>query len=151
MRYLLDTGVLLRLVHPPDALHQRVRAAVRELRAKGHTFVAAAQNLAEFWNVCTRPPEARGGLGMTVDVAAHRLRIIERFVTVLSDTPDTYAEWRGLVVAHSVKGVQVHDARLVAVMRSHSVSHIFTLNGSDFSRYSGVTAEGPDAVLPANP
>jgi predicted nucleic acid-binding protein len=31
-------------------------------------------------------------------------------------------------------GVQVHDARIVAVMNVHGVTHLLTLNGGDFSR-----------------
>jgi len=97
------------------------------------------------------PPSARGGLGLTPGTTAHRLRIIERFAPVLTDTTDTYSEWRGLVVTHSVKGVQVHDARLVALMSGHGVTQILTLNVGDFARYPGITAVLPDAVLPLTP
>lgn len=43
----------------------------------------------------------------------------------------------GLVVAHAVSGVQVHGARLAAAMRVHGVTHLLTLNTSDFERYPG--------------
>lgn len=33
-------------------------------------------------------------------------------------------EWRRLVVNYGVSGVQVHDARLVATMLVHDVTHI---------------------------
>ena len=57
-----------------------------------------------------------------------------------------YPEWRLLVVSHSVMGVQVHDARIVAVMNVHAVTHVLTLNGADFSRYAGITCVAPDEV-----
>ena len=101
MRVLLDTGVLLRLTNRSDALHAQVRAAVRSLRAKRHTFCTALQNVAEFWNVCTRPASARGGLGLSGDQTHHRLRIIERAVQVLEDAPGAYAEWKRLILAHA--------------------------------------------------
>ncbi|ETW99939.1 MAG: hypothetical protein ETSY2_40000 [Candidatus Entotheonella gemina] len=47
---------------------------------------------------------------------------------------------------YSVSGVQVHDARLVAAMIMHHVTHILTLNISDFERYA---SEGIVAVDPA--
>src|SRR5579884_431752 len=47
---------------------------------------------------------------------------------------------------NSVSGVQVHDARLAAAMYVHGVSHIFTLNVADFSRFDGLTALHPDSV-----
>ena len=89
MRYLLDTGILLRLVNRADALHLPVRAAVRELKRQRHTFVTGAQNVAEFWNVCTRPASARGGLGLSVPETSRRLRILERGVDILSDDSHT--------------------------------------------------------------
>ena len=72
MRYLLDTGVLLRLVNRAAAEHPEVRAAVRVLKAQGHVTVTSFQNLSEFWNVCTRAETARGGLGLTLDAADFR-------------------------------------------------------------------------------
>lgn len=151
MRYLLDTGILLRLVNRSDTLHQAVRAAVRELRLRQHTFCIGFQNAAEFWNVCTRPASARGGLGLSAAETARRLRVIERGVTVLSDTPATYAEWRRLVEAHRALGVQVHDARIAALMTTHGVSHLLTLNPTDFSRFAGITAHTPSDVTAAPP
>jgi hypothetical protein len=46
-----------------------------------------------------------------------------------------------------VLGVQVHDARLAAAMYVHSVSHILTLNVTDFERFSGLTAVHPGSIL----
>jgi len=47
--------------------------------------------------------------------------------------------------------VQVHDARLVALMQVHGISHVFTLNPSDFARYSGITALTPANVIASPP
>ena len=58
----------------------------------------------------------------------------------------TFGIWRKLIVAHSVKGKQVHDARLVALMKTNGIAHILTLNGGDFTRYPGIVA-----IDPANP
>jgi predicted nucleic acid-binding protein len=57
-----------------------------------------------------------------------------------------YAEWKRLVVAHSVLGSKVHDARLVAAMAVHGVRRILTFNTSDFSRYQ-VEILDPTALL----
>ena len=53
---------------------------------------------------------------------------------------------RRLVVAYSVVGVKVHDARLVAAMLVHGVTHLLTLNTNDFTRYSSITAVHPRTV-----
>jgi predicted nucleic acid-binding protein len=138
MRYLLDTGILLRMVHRFDAHHQQTRDAVRLLRQRGHSLLTTMQNIAEFWNVCTRPASARGGLGLTITMAAHRLRILERAFPVLVETEDSYSAWKRLLVANSVSGVQVHDARLVAIMLTRGITHVLTFNDADFNRYSGI-------------
>ena len=151
MLVLLDTGILLRLLDRGDPLHGTVRGAVRSLRARGDTLVIAAQNAAELWNVCTRPATARGGLGLSVFETDRRLRILERLFPVVPDSAAAYHVWRGLLVTHGVQGVQVHDARLVAVMLLHGISHVLTLNGSDFSRYPGIVPVDPASLVAPPP
>jgi len=53
-----------------------------------------------------------------------------------------------LVLGFGVSGVQVHDARIVAAMLVHQVTHISTFNASDFARYSsiGIIAVDPKTV-----
>jgi predicted nucleic acid-binding protein len=58
-----------------------------------------------------------------------------------------YHEWRRLVVAHSVLGVQVHDARLAAAMKVHRVTHLLTLNAPDFKRYPHITVVHPGILV----
>jgi len=146
MRYLLDTGILLRLVNREAALHDQIRHAVRLLKSQDHVVMTAFQNMCEFWNVCTRPAEARGGFGLTHDEARRRLRTIERIATLLPDSPDAYSRWKNLILDHGVSGVQVHDARLVALMEVHGMTHLLTLNPSDFSRYKHITALIPEQI-----
>ena len=151
MQYVLDTGILLRLVNREATNHDQIRQAVRLLKAQGHVALTTFQNISEFWNVCTRPPEARGGLGLTLDETRRRLRTIERIATILPDSSDTFARWRDLVINHDVKGVQVHDAKLAALMSVHAVSHLLTLNPGDFARYSIVTAVTPEQLIATAP
>jgi hypothetical protein len=93
----------------------------------------------------TRPVH-RNGFGLTVTEAEREVRVIESGMSLLPDSEAVYREWRRIVVLHAVSGVQVHDARLVAAMRVHSVSHILTLNVTDFNRYSEITAAHPSTV-----
>ena len=112
-------------------------------------FVTSTQNIAEFWNVCTRPPTARGGLGLSVDQASKRLKLLERFITVLREPPSAYDRWKTLIVKHGVEGKQVHDARLAALMSAYRIKRILTLNTSDFTRYKGIEAISPQCALGA--
>lgn len=78
MLVLVDSGNLLRILEPRDPQHAAIRGAVRTLRSRGDIPVTAAQCMAEFWNVCTRPASSRGGFGLSIAEADRRLRVIER-------------------------------------------------------------------------
>ena len=147
MRYLLDTGIIVRLPHRDDPLHDVIRGSLNHINAEGHSFVTTTQNLAEFWNVCTRPSTARGGFGLSIDETRKRLRLLERFITVLREPASGFERWKSLVAMHAVIGKQVHDARLVALMSAYRIRRILTLNDSDFTRYKGIEAFTPQGLL----
>jgi predicted nucleic acid-binding protein len=85
MFVLVDSGILLRTLEPSDPQHVAIRGAVRTLRGRGDMLVTTAQNVAEFWNISTRPVNARGGFGLSITETARRLRIIERLFHVLPE------------------------------------------------------------------
>ncbi|MGE0132730.1 MAG: type II toxin-antitoxin system VapC family toxin [Blastocatellales bacterium] len=146
MVILADTGILLRVVVRADPLHSQAREAVRVLKARGDKLVALTQNAAEFWNVCTRPSSAKGGYGLSIQETAKKLRLIERLVEFKPDSLAAFQEWKRLMLAHSIIGVQVHDARIAAAMNVYGISHILTFNGNDFKRFSGITVIDPKSV-----
>ncbi len=145
--YLVDTNILLRFLLPNDPTYPAIRKAVRILKTHREQLVTTPQNLAEFWNVCTRPSTARGGLGLTVEATERRLRLLERHFPVLRDNPDSYSRWKSLVTTHNVMGVQVHDARLVASMIANGITHLLTANVADFTRYPGITVNAPEEIV----
>lgn len=148
MRVLVDTNILLRLVNPVDPEYSIVRSAVDALVARGDRLCFVSQNLVEFWNVCTRPGD-KNGFGLSGAETDSRAKLIESRFLFLPDTERVHGEWRRLVVAFSVAGVQVHDARLVAAMLAHGVSQLLTLNDRDFARYAGISAVHPRDFVPA--
>src|SRR5689334_11909396 len=108
MRYLVDTGVLLRLLHRGDPQHELVRSALRQLVQPGHQLCTTVQNVIEFWNVCTRPAEASRGFGLSPDLTRDRVRILERVIPVLREPATAFSHWKKLVEAYSVRGRQVY-------------------------------------------
>jgi predicted nucleic acid-binding protein len=143
--YLVDTNILLRFVKPDDHDYPAVRSALGRLWIGGDDLHYTSQNLAEFWSTCTRPVE-RNGYGLTIPDVDRRARLVEEHFSLLEDSNAVHQEWRKLLVAHAVSGVQVHDARLVAAMRVHQISHILTFNVRDFMRYRDITAVSPEAI-----
>src|SRR5208337_5527112 len=143
---LVDTNILLRMTRRSDPQHHLVDAALARLASEGTTLHYTHQNIAELWNVMTRP-QIRNGLGLTLAEAEREVRAIEAGMDLLPDSEAVYREWRRIVVQYGISGVQVHDARLAAAMYVHRVGHILTLNVSDFSRFSGLTAVHPSSLL----
>jgi len=146
LTHLLDTNILLRLVKSNDPEFPLVRRAVHTLKARGDRLCYVPQNIVEFWNVCTRPL-GRNGYGLSPREAHERAQGIERAFNLLTDNDLIHAEWRRLVLAHAVSGAQVHDARLVAAMHVHGVTHLLTLNVRDFTRYPAITIVHPRTLL----
>lgn len=140
-----DTNILLRIGDEDAPEHAVVVAAVRKLQARGVKLCCGTQDMAEFWNVCTRPCD-RGGMDLSVAETARRIHDLERLVTVFIEKAEQYRIWKALVEEYAVRGVQVHDARLVALMKSYSMSQILTLNGADFKRYNGIMIVHPSGV-----
>jgi predicted nucleic acid-binding protein len=146
MAYLVDSNILVRVLHRSDPDNGLIRAALGTLWRRGEKLCFTSQNLGEFWNVCTRPATARGGYGLTIAETDRRARLIERFYTLLPDTASYHGEWRRLLVTYTVQGVAVHDARLVAAMKVHGITHILTLDTKDFARYTEITAVHPQHI-----
>ena len=127
-------------------MHEEAATALDILLQRGDEVYLASQNLIELWNVCTRPIN-RNGLGMTVAHVDAELTRLEGIFSVLPDTAAIYLEWRRLVLTHKVKGVNVHDARLVAVMLVYGVTHILTFNTDDFKRFVEITVVHPSQIV----
>ena len=143
---LVDTNILLRTQFDKDIQITNASRAFAELRRRGIHLATAMQNLAEFWNVSTRP-ESANGYGLSRDETMKRLQYFERSFTVLPESQQSYAIWKTLVFTHDVRGKMVHDARIVSVMLSFGITKILTFNRPDFVRFPGITALHPDEVL----
>jgi predicted nucleic acid-binding protein len=129
MRVLVDTNVVVRGAQPNHPLWAQSTRAVSRLIRQGDAPFYCSQNIAEFWNVATRPADLNG-LGLSHEEALREVSGIEMLLSLLPDVP-----------------VKVYDARLVAIMSVYSVENILTFNVADFKRYSNVAALHPSTVL----
>lgn len=145
MTFLVDTNVLLRMIQRRDPTYADARRAAAVLTRQGNQLSIIAQNLIEFWAVATRPASSNGLALSLTETAAH-INTFKQTFTLLPDSPDIFAGWERLVVLHSVSGRQAHDARLVAAMLVHEVTHILTFNTDDFKRYNEITIVNPQNI-----
>jgi predicted nucleic acid-binding protein len=147
MATLVDTCILLRAFDANYTDFRAIRQSLRQALDSGERLIVTVQNMAEFWNVATRPLE-NNGQGLSAQRAKRRLALIERICKVVAEDPKSYAEWKRLVEEYGVSGVAVHDGRLVSVMLSRGVRRILTLNGRHFKRYlgEGIQIDSPPSL-----
>lgn len=151
MAWLIDTNIFLRLARRNDPDRQIALDAIATLRANNQALCYTTQVMVEFWNVCTRPVTARGGLGLDQPTTERKIRLLENRFRLLPESLVTHQEWKRLVSAYSVRGVQVHDAMLVAVMTAHNISHLLSFNDADFRRYGNITVINPKDIASVFP
>ena len=121
------------------------KLAIKTLLDRGDLVCVLAQSLYEFWVIATRPPEVNG-FGMSAAETQIRLAKFETRLTLKTDQPEIYAEWKQLVTQHAVMGKPAHDARIVAAMKVHSITHLLTFNVGDFKRFPNITAVSSNEV-----
>src|ERR1019366_1386153 len=128
MDILADTNILVRRINRYDAQHKATREALRVLEADGHRVCVVPQNIIECWSVATRPLD-RNGLGLLPSHVERIVARIEGAFHMLPERTEVYSEWKKLVALHSVSGLKVYDARLVASAFVHGVDVLLTFNG----------------------
>jgi predicted nucleic acid-binding protein len=136
-----DSNLLVHLTNSASQEHLVAGQAVIALEDRGAELLYTSQNLAEFWNVCTR--DGPSGLGLTTEETAGRVAMIEVQFGFMPET--AAAEWifKELLIRYRVRGVQVHDARLAALMIVNGVQEILTFDRKDFRRYAEITVLHP--------
>lgn len=143
---LLDTSVLLRERHAGDVHHAVVVKALESFALGGWTVYVTPQCSQEYWSVATRPSEARGGLGLSVERAAEDLRQILLAHDFLPEPPQLFEAWREVVSTYRVVGRQVWDARIAALLRLYGIGHLLTFNTADFQQFPFLRAWSPGEV-----
>jgi predicted nucleic acid-binding protein len=146
MRVLVDTNVLLRSAQPNHPLCSQATHAVAKLLRQKDSVFFCPQNIAEFWNVATRPAD-RNGLGFSPEEVLREVASLEESLTLLPEVPAIYAAWKRIVQEHKVQGIKVYDARLVAVMNVYAVETILSFNTADFQRYDLISTLHPASLL----
>ena len=145
MIVVLDANILLRLSDPSDPLHVVTKMAVTALHLQGATLRVVPQAIYEFWVVATRP-RTSNGLGLSVPDCERELTRLYAAFPPLDEQSTLLSEWRFLVNTYSCHGKVAHDARIVAAMRTHGMTHLLTFNVGDFARFPGLTVLDPKAI-----
>ena len=129
-------------IHRPPSIRL---PSLSVLRTQGHSLSIIPQSVYEFWVVATRPI-VNNGLGQsTVDCDRAVDGILATF-PMIDDASGLFAEWRTLVSSHGCHGKIALDARIVAAMQTHGLTHLLTFNVGDFTRFPNIIILDPKVV-----
>ncbi len=140
---LLDTNILVYAVDASSEHH----AASRTILERAHSPVAGLcvvpQSLAEFYSLVTNPKRVS-----SPQPPAEALATVESIVSlpgleVLPVPLDVVARWVELCRVHPVKGAEIYDLQIVAVMLANGIRRICTFDKTDFESFSEITVETP--------
>jgi len=110
----------------------------------GQCFITS-QVILEFWVVATRPITVNG-LGWTAEQTQQAVQMLRDQFEWLEETPAIFPQWLSLVASHKILGKRAHDLRIQAIMLTHNITHILTLNPKDFVAMEGVTIIHPNNI-----
>ena len=147
MAHLVDTSILIRQGDKRSPDRPIALDSMRQLSGRGEALHVFQQNMMEFWAVATRPYQVNG-LGLSVTETEAERQRLETLLALLPDPLDLYPRWVQIVNQFGVSGKPTHDARIVAAMLEHGLTHILTFNGKDFRRYAplGLVVVDPSDV-----
>lgn len=129
----VDTNILVYASLTGTPFHAPARARLIELESQGAILWVSRQVIREFLAVTTRPgavspPLASAVLSQVVHHLETAFQIADEDAAVTTLLLD-------LLKARTIQGRQIHDANIVATMRSRGISWLLTHNTADFARY----------------
>jgi predicted nucleic acid-binding protein len=140
----LDTNILVYASLRGTDFHAAARARLIELENKGAILWASRQVIREFLAVTTRPGTVSPPL--TSAVLSQAVRQFEAALQIADEDAAVTTLLLDLLKSRTIQGRQIHDANIVATMRSRGISWLLTHNTADFARYT------PDiSILPLIP
>ena len=143
--YLVDTNVLLRMSDSTSSMNLLAGQTAAQLLEQNNELLITSQVIIEFWVVATRPVNVNG-LGWDVEQTHNEVQQILNQFPQLEEKPDIFPYWLDLVTRYQLQGKRVHDARLVAVMLAHDVTHLLTFNPTDFKLIAEISVVTPQDI-----
>ncbi len=144
MSYTIDANVLIYACNADAPEHARAQRIVRGMVAGPELSVALWPVLMGFLRISTHPRIMP--IPLTIDEAS---TVISQFVAapsvrIVGDATTFWPTFRSLRIGTPIRGNDVMDAAIVALMRSSGVSTIYTRDRG-FRRFDGIKVIDPFA------
>lgn len=135
-RCVVDTNVLVYSTVSGNRWYEEARNWLAALHESGFDLCVTTQILREYLVILTRPTVFE--TSFTVDQAIKELEAILPSLTVFGESDRSAGQLRELTSQYEVRGKQIHDANIVAVMIGEGVDTLVTYNPGDFKRFSRI-------------
>lgn len=135
----VDTSVIIAASVAEHPSHEVARDAVDHLVHDQTPLCISPQVCREILAVLTRQPVA--GRTFTTEEALTVLGGWRHGANLLVEDGAVVDILETLIERHGVRGKQVHDCNIVAVMLVHKIGRLVTRNPADFKRFKGIVVE----------
>jgi len=144
MSQTVDTNVLVYASHTASPFHNRARALVGHLVAGPALAYILWPAIAGYLRIVTHPTILRTPL--TIDEATSNVTAVlaPSHIRVAGEGDDFWSSFQSVAADVKPRGNLVPDAHLVALMREHGVSTIWS-HDRDFRKFRGITVKDPFA------
>jgi predicted nucleic acid-binding protein len=139
----IDTNILIRMYNQHVDRHHEVTQRMIQLAVEFEEIWISRQVLREYFAVMSK--EQSWGLPVPTKQLIAQMQEFEDSLWLADETRAVSKHLWTLLQTIPVGGKQVHDANIVATMLANGITHLYTLNRSDFQRFEGhVTLITPD-------
>lgn len=142
MSQTIDTNVLLYATHTASPFHDRARALVEHLVAGPSLAYLLWPAILGYLRIVTHPSILRSPLSSEEAMSNVEAVISPSHMRVAGEGDDFWASFRIVAADVRPRGKLVPDAHLVALMREHGVSTIWS-HDRDFRKFRGITVNDP--------
>jgi toxin-antitoxin system PIN domain toxin len=142
MSQTVDTNILVYATHAASPYHRRARALVEHLVAGPSLAYVLWPAVVGYLRIVTHPTILGSPLSTDEALSNIDALIAPSHVRVPGEGDGFWASFRTVAADAKPRGNLVPDAHLVALMREHGVSTIWS-HDRDFRKFSGITVKDP--------
>lgn len=142
MSHTVDTNILVYASHTESPFHDRARSLVEALVAGPGIAYIFWPAVLGYLRIVTSPNIVGSPLSSDQAISNVRALIGPAHVRVAGEGDDFWASFQAVAGDVKPRGNLVPDAHLVALMREHGVSTIWS-HDRDFRKFRGITVKDP--------
>jgi predicted nucleic acid-binding protein len=135
--FFIDTNVLLTATDDTRKYHLEVKKLFKSVIQAGFHLAFCRQVIREYLVVATRPVDVNG-FGLRSGDAVHNIMEFQKLVVTYDEKKTTAESLKHLVVKYQLKGKRIHDANIVATMKTHGIRYLMTDNSADFKCFEDI-------------